>query len=365
MPVDDLTRLLCRYFGTAHALPTGRAALGIYAALRAWSGGRPMIVALPASVCQDVIAAVRMAGWTPLFCDVDPKTGLATDVEWVKARHAGATAAIVVHLYGNAADTASVRKTFPSPAYLLIDDAAQALGARTSQSLAGTGGDIGIISFGATKHIEVGGAAMLGDDARLLRECELVLRDIVPTSADALSTRQASFRSRYQTAKRRLVCDGDRQGFAGLLDDYEPLLKVGWQPAWSVAIARQLEGYSAALSLRRKKAAMWSQNIAGSGLVPVGMSPDKDCAPWRYACRLPGCDWIGQATIGDRMRRQGLNVSHWYLPGNWWLDAAGPPLVGSERLGQEAFQFWLDAATDQDVIARAGSILANSIGPKK
>lgn len=361
MSVDPLIPALRQFFGLEHVLPAGRAALGIYAALHAWSGGRAMTVAVPASVCQDVIAAVQMAGWTPYLCDVDPFTGLVPATEWFKARSAGAIAAIVVHLYGNPANTALVRRIFPAPACLLIDDAAQALGTRTAEGLAGTEGDLGIVSFGGTKHIEVGGAALLCRDARLLRECDIVLGKVIPTDVDAFQKQQAMFRQRYLAARERLVRNDDHRGFAGLLDDYAPLLRVDWQAQWGHVIAGLLATYPSALAQRGEKAALWSQAIAGSGLVPVGMSIAQGCAPWRYACRLPGCDWARQRTVGEAMREHGLQVSHWYLPGHWWFGEPHRTLPGSEQLARESFQFWVDERTSKDVIIRAGAILQNSI----
>ena len=137
-----------RFFGVESIIPVGRASLGIYAALRVWSGGRKLVVALSAAVCQDVIAAVLMAGCSPYFCDVDPVTGLVPCNEWIRAREAGATAAIVVHLYGNPADTALVCRIFSEADCLIIDDAAQALGTLTAKSLAGGGGTLELFLLG-------------------------------------------------------------------------------------------------------------------------------------------------------------------------------------------------------------------------
>src|SRR5579859_649547 len=93
-----LYRNLEAEYGAAQALPAGRAALGLIAVLEAWKGSGNR-VALPAAVCHQVVSAVLAAGCEPFFCDVDPSDGLVPEQEWQRARAAGASVALVVHLY--------------------------------------------------------------------------------------------------------------------------------------------------------------------------------------------------------------------------------------------------------------------------
>jgi len=155
---------LQQFFNMDHIVLAGRGSIGIYSALKVWSKENSIQspVAVQASVCQDVIAAILISGREIIFCDVDPATGHAPLHEWRRAWSEGARVAIVVHLYGNPANTKEIKEIFKEG--LVIDDAAQALGAMTPNGLAGTCGDIGIISFGPTKHINVGGAALIFAD---------------------------------------------------------------------------------------------------------------------------------------------------------------------------------------------------------
>jgi hypothetical protein len=291
--------------------------------------------------------------WTTFKSCFCAATGLTPDSEWRRARAAGAEAAIVVHLYGNPADTAAARATFADG--LVIDDAAQALGARTAEGLAGTGGDVGVISFGHTKHIEVGGAALLCRDAAFAQACAAELAAARPATETAATTAERNFRTGFEAARIRLRETGDPAGFAGLLEGYDPALKVAWNPDWSAPIAAALADYPARLARRQVKAARWSEAIIGTGLTPIGMGPD--AAPWRYACRLPGCDWQEQHRLGEALRGTGMHVSHWYLPAHWLMGAPAGSLPGVEQLAREAFQFWLDESTGMQTINQARSHL--------
>ena len=138
-----------------------RASLGLKAVLQALRCKSPGRVALSPIVCQDVVSAVLSAGYEPYFVDVNPDSGEVHTDQWERAREAGCHVAIVVHLYGRIADVRSVMEIFNSPDCLVVDDAAQAFGSACEFGFAGTMGDVGLVSFGSSKHITSGGAAVL------------------------------------------------------------------------------------------------------------------------------------------------------------------------------------------------------------
>jgi len=93
--------------------------------------------------------------------------------------------------------------------------------------------------------------------------------------------------------------------------------------------------------------------------VPVGMGPG--CVPWRYVCRLPGIDWSLQTVIAEKIRKQGIHVSTWYLPANWFVGQTVGTLPGVERLSREVFQFWLDGDATQESIAVGAQVIRREL----
>jgi hypothetical protein len=358
---QQIYRRLESDFNIARVLPAARAALGLMAVLRCWvDAGNAGRVALSASVCHDVVAAVLGAGCEPVFCDIDPADGNVPEQEWVRARATGASAALVVHLYGNPADISVVRRHFPSSDCLVVDDAAQALGSSNAVGPVGGQGDVGLLSFGATKHIEVGGAAILFRDsvfadtvARMLASIE-----ILPEAQRlAIYTR---FRQRLEAARVRLRREGETAAvaFQGVLDGYFPSLQVPFPVGASHAACLALDTYSQAMEQRMQKSAAWATGLEDSGLVPVGM--ETGTVPWRYTCRLPGIDWLWQHRLGEEMRSHGLNVSHWYLPAHWMCGHEPRTLPGTECLSREVFQFWVDDHTSLETIEQ-GAVAVSAI----
>jgi len=119
-------------------------------------------VIIPSFCCSTVVAPILAVGATPVLADVGNELNLT--VESVDAVCTGRTRAIVVpHLFGNPADIGAIAELCNAKNIVVIDDAAQALGAMTDegQSL-GTCGDMGVISFGAEKVcFGLGGGALI------------------------------------------------------------------------------------------------------------------------------------------------------------------------------------------------------------
>jgi dTDP-4-amino-4,6-dideoxygalactose transaminase len=117
-------------------------------------------------------------GARPVFIDIDPKT-FNLDVGAVSAKITSRTRAIVpVHLFGRCADIDPILKAAEEYGIYVIEDAAQALGARDGQGRqAGTIGHIGCFSFFPSKNLGAfgdGGMVIANDEE--LAETLRVLR---------------------------------------------------------------------------------------------------------------------------------------------------------------------------------------------
>ncbi len=157
------------------ALSSGSDALS--AALRACEIGRGDEVIVPALTFFATVEAVIHTGATPVLVDCEPET-LTIDPEQVRAALTASTRAVVpVHLYGHPADMDPILEIARERDLRVIEDAAQAHGARYKGRRCGSLGDVGCFSFYFTKNLgafgEAGFAttrdAALAERLRLLR----------------------------------------------------------------------------------------------------------------------------------------------------------------------------------------------------
>lgn len=110
-------------------------------------------VILPAFTFFATAGAVWNAGFRPVFCDVDPETFNVTR-EGVEAVWTEATRAVIpVHLFGQMAPMEEITALAANRDAVVIEDAAQAIGAHRNGRSAGTVGDCGAFSFFPTKNL--------------------------------------------------------------------------------------------------------------------------------------------------------------------------------------------------------------------
>ncbi len=131
----------------------------MYAALRACGVGPEDEVIAPSLTYFATIEAIVQAGATPVLVDVEPEN-LTVDVNEVRAALTPATRAIVpVHLYGHPADMDPILEIAQDRGIRVIEDAAQAHGARYKGKRCGSLGDVGCFSFYFTKNLGAFGEA--------------------------------------------------------------------------------------------------------------------------------------------------------------------------------------------------------------
>jgi dTDP-4-amino-4,6-dideoxygalactose transaminase len=148
------------------AVVNGTAALRIaYRALGITYGDE--VIVPPYTFIATASAALEV-GAIPVFADIDPATYLL-DPAGVEAAITPRTRAIVpVHVAGCPADMDGLRAVAAHHGLCLVEDAAQAPGARWKGQGAGTLGDLGAFSFQASKNLNAGeGGAIVTNDADL------------------------------------------------------------------------------------------------------------------------------------------------------------------------------------------------------
>ncbi len=159
------SRVLLTTSGT-HALELGLLALGI---------GPGQEVICPSFTFVSSANAVLRVGARPVFAEIE-ETTLGLDPADVESRITPRTAAILpVHYAGVAPDMEALLGLARRSRLLLVEDAAQGLGATWRSRALGTLGDAGCLSFHETKNVTCGeGGALVVSDPAVARRAEIV-----------------------------------------------------------------------------------------------------------------------------------------------------------------------------------------------
>lgn len=157
------------YLGTKHAIACNSGTSALHLAVMAADLGPGDEVLVPAHTFIATLWGPLYAGATPVLCDVDEATG-TLDLADAGKRLTGRTKAIIpVHIYGQPADMDAIGKFAEERDLFVIEDNAQAIGARWGNKQVGTIGRIGCYSFYPGKNLGAAGEAGLvsTDDDRL------------------------------------------------------------------------------------------------------------------------------------------------------------------------------------------------------
>jgi len=121
--------------------------------------------------------AILYTGAKPVFVDIDPFT-YNIDPKSIEEKITRQTKAIlVVHLYGQPCKMEEILKIAKKYKLFVIEDAAQAHGARYKNKKVGSLGDIGAFSFYATKNITTGEGGMITTNRKKLAKKVEILRN--------------------------------------------------------------------------------------------------------------------------------------------------------------------------------------------
>ena len=250
--VEAFERELADFCGARDAVGCASGTDALWLALMA-AGVEPgdQVLTTPFSFFASASAIVR-AGARPVFADIDPRTfnldpaqveSFLSDSQRDKLR-----ALLPVHLYGQCADIDAFQRLAEQFHLSLIEDAAQAIGARWRRQNAGSMGVAAAFSFYPTKNLSAYGDAGL-----------------VTTSSPEMAAHMR--RLRNHGSPRRYVHE-----------------ELGWNcrlDALQAAILRvklkYVEGWNEA---RRQLAATYDQLFAAAGLTSTGSQPENS-APVR------------------------------------------------------------------------------------
>lgn len=161
---DALAARLADDHGCAHALPCASGTVAVELALRGLKVAPGDEVVMAAYDFKANFQNVLLLGATPVLVDLDPHNwNLA--VEHLDAAIGEKTRAILVsHLHGGYVCMPEVMEIANRHSLPVLEDACQMPGARIHGRIAGTTGDVGVLSFGGSKLLTAGrGGAVLSD----------------------------------------------------------------------------------------------------------------------------------------------------------------------------------------------------------
>ncbi|MFI7025940.1 DegT/DnrJ/EryC1/StrS family aminotransferase [Micromonospora sp. NPDC049900] len=304
----------------SHCVGVDNGTNALVLALRSLGVGPGDEVITVSNTAAPTVVAIDAVGATPTFVDVRPETQLM-DVGHLAAAVTERTRCILpVHLYGQAVDMPAVRQVAQDFGLTVLEDCAQAHGARQDGRIVGSFGDAAAFSFYPTKVLGAygdGGAVVVDDD-----QVDATLRRL----------------RYYGMAERYYVVE--TPGFNARLDEVQAEI-----------LLRKLARLEQYVSARRAIAATYDEAFADTDLGLPTVVPGNEHVYYLYVVRHPARDEIIR-----QMKAAGitLNVSYPWpvhtMSGFAHLGQGVGSLPVTERLANEVFSLPMYptlAASDQ------------------
>ncbi len=176
--VEELEKAIAEFCGSRFAIGVSSGTDALLSALMAISVGQGDEVITTAYSFFATAGVIARLGARPVFVDIDPRT-FNLDPEEVHRKTSPRTKAILpVHLFGRCADMNTLLEAAEKHGLHVIEDAAQAIGARDGEARqAGAIGDMGCFSFFPSKNLGAfGDGGMVVTNVPKLAEALRMLR---------------------------------------------------------------------------------------------------------------------------------------------------------------------------------------------
>ena len=287
--VDAFEAEFAAYCGAGECVGVASGTAAITIALRAAGIGQGDEVVVPAHTYIASALGILHAGATPVFCDVEEATGLI-DAASAEAAVSERTAAILcVHLYGQPCDMTALAGVAARRGLMVLEDAAQAHGARIDGRPVGAIGAAGAFSFYPSKNL-----GALGDGGAIC------------TDDRAIAEQARRLRHLGQRGKGEHVLAGVNERLDGL---QAALLRVK---------LRHLDGYNAS---RREHAAAYDSHLPAQ-VRRLEVLPGRECVYHLYPIRVADRD-----AMAERLGVLGIQTGVHYAP----AVHGQPPFARAER----------------------------------
>ena len=295
-----------RYCGCTHGVGVNSGTDALFLALRALGIGAGDEVITVANTAVPTVSAIAATGARTRFVDIDPRTYLMDTRQLESAVTERTRCILPVHLFGQCVDMDAVHAVARRHGLRVIEDCAQAHGARYKGKVAGSMCDLSAFSFYPTKIL--GG---YGDGG-------MILTSMPELDASCRRLRFYGMDKQYYSLE---------QGYNSRLDELHAAI-----------LLRKLAHLDSYIARRRALAELYRHELAGTALTLPAVAPDNFHAYYLFVCRHPQRDFILQYL---RERNIVLNVSYpWpihIMPAYVHLGYAEGALPHTEAAAKEIF----------------------------
>jgi dTDP-4-amino-4,6-dideoxygalactose transaminase len=324
--VEAFEEEFAAYCGSSHCVGVDSGTSALHLALLALGVGPGDEVLTVSHTFVATVAAIRYTGARPVLVDVVPESSTLDPSQLEAAISPRTRAVLPVHLHGRCADMELIVAVAGAHRLAMVEDAAQAHGARHRGHRAGTMGELGCFSFYPGKNLGACGEA-----------------GAVVTDDPALAARLRMLRDHGQAHKYV----HEVLGFNHRIDALQAAVLRAKLP--------HLDGWNAA---RRRLAASYHRHLAGSGIGILPDPPDGEAVHHILPVFVAGRDTV-RAALAERGIGTGIHypVPVHLQPAHADLGYGAGDLPVTERLSRQTLSLPIYPELSEEAVLRVATAL--------
>jgi perosamine synthetase len=282
--VGRFEREFARFCEAEHAVATSNGTTALHLALATVGVGPGDEVLVPDLTFVATANVVRYTGATPVLVDAHPVTW-TLDPEDARRKVTPRTRAVIpVHIYGHPVDLDPVLELAARHGLAVVEDAAEAHGARYKGRRVGALGRVGAFSFYGNKIVTTGEGGMLVTNDAALAERATFLRDHAMDPKRRYYHPEIGFNYRMTNIQAAIGC-------------------------------AQLEQVETILDRRKAIAAAYQAGLAGiPGLTGPPAESWAESVYWMYSVLVEPAFGLDRDAVRDGLRARGIDSRPFFVP---------------------------------------------------
>ncbi|MDE7313406.1 MAG: UDP-4-amino-4,6-dideoxy-N-acetyl-beta-L-altrosamine transaminase [Eubacterium sp.] len=288
---SEFEEAVCNCTGAKYAVAVSNGTAALHAACYAAGiGAGDEVITTPLTFAASANCVLYFGG-TPVFADVDPKTYNIDPADIEKKITSRTKAIIPVHLAGQPCDLDAIYKIAEKHHFIVIEDAAHALGAKYHGKMIGTSSGMTTLSFHPVKPVTTGeGGMILTDQKELYQKLLLFRSHCITRDASAMKKTEGAW-----------YYEQSGLGFNYRLTDL--------QCALGISQLKKLEHF---LERRKKLALQYQEAFAHCPYIITPYQLPGTESGWHlYLIQIP---YHNRKQVFERLREAGIGVNVHYIP---------------------------------------------------
>lgn len=282
--IQEFEEEFADYLGVGHAITTTSGTTALHLALVTLGIGPGDEVILPDFTMIASVDAILYTGATPVVVDVDPKT-FTMDMDAVANAITDRTRAVMpVHIYGHSADMDPLMELSMRHGFAILENAAEAHGAKYKGRMCGSMGTINAFSFYGNKIITTGEGGM------------------VVTDDDEIAARARSLRDLAHSLERRFW--HEEVGYNYRMTNMQAAVGAG-----------QLEAIEVFLDRKRSMARRYGQMLADVPGLQLPVTKEwAENVYWMYAILVEDAFPLTRDELRAELQKRGIDTRDFFYP---------------------------------------------------